>query len=119
MFGTTFYPSTLRSTAFRIISCVMLLRPRTYAISSSTRSQTSSQSPLPELSFQSKPKQQQPPEQEPSHKLFDLYRIDDNANEFLMATFAKRVEAEQMMLEFESRGHKQVYFIRTRPKDPQ
>ncbi|GIL81397.1 hypothetical protein Vretimale_1041, partial [Volvox reticuliferus] len=47
-------------------------------------------------------------------QVYDLYRIDDNANEFLMYTFMYREQAEQMLTAFESRGHKQVYFIRSR-----
>ncbi|GIL62017.1 hypothetical protein Vafri_16339 [Volvox africanus] len=47
-------------------------------------------------------------------EVYDLYRIDDNANEFLMYTFMHRDQAEKMLASFESRGHKQIYFIRLR-----
>ncbi|GLI61016.1 hypothetical protein VaNZ11_003279, partial [Volvox africanus] len=47
-------------------------------------------------------------------QVYDLYRIDDNANEFLMYTFLHRDQAEKMLSSFEGRGHKQVYFIRLR-----
>jgi hypothetical protein len=38
-------------------------------------------------------------------------RQDDNGNRFVVATNLNREEAERMVVEFEARGHKQVYWI--------
>lgn len=40
-----------------------------------------------------------------------LVRMDDNGNEIEVARFPDRDAAEQTMKEFESRGHKQAWFI--------
>lgn len=40
-----------------------------------------------------------------------LMRADDNGQAFEMARFDTRHEAEAAALDFESRGHKQVYWV--------
>jgi len=52
-------------------------------------------------------------EQPPSAgRRFELWRLDDNGNEFLIETFASRRAAEAQKRRFEHRGHKQTYWIR-------
>ena len=49
---------------------------------------------------------------------FVLWRMDDNGNRGEMATFADRESAEKARLEYESRGHKQMYWVTLRePRD--
>ncbi|MCZ4128699.1 hypothetical protein [Stutzerimonas balearica] len=48
-----------------------------------------------------------------------LYRIDDNGNEIEMARFAERSSAERAMHDYERRGHKQVYLVRSVRLDEQ
>ncbi len=50
----------------------------------------------------------------PADRGFELWRMDDNGNEFLMETFANRELAEKQRHLFEARGHKQIYW--TKPK---
>jgi hypothetical protein len=40
-----------------------------------------------------------------------VLRQDDNGNEYVVAKVSSRCEAEAMVAEYESRGHKQVYTI--------
>ena len=39
-----------------------------------------------------------------------VYRIDDNANVFLVRGGLTRAEAERLAAEFQARGHKQTYW---------
>ncbi|MGN2623412.1 hypothetical protein ACTCUN_09470 [Stutzerimonas balearica] len=52
-----------------------------------------------------------------------LYRIDDNGNgngnEIEMARFAERSSAERAMHDYERRGHKQAYLVRSVRLDEQ
>ena len=40
-----------------------------------------------------------------------VWRIDDNANTFLVRTGMSLVEAERVTAEFTARGHKQMYWV--------
>lgn len=42
---------------------------------------------------------------------WQLWRMDDHGNEFLVASFATREEAEQARGEFVARGHHQHYWV--------
>jgi hypothetical protein len=39
-----------------------------------------------------------------------VYRQDDNGNRFVVRRGLDRAEAEQLVAEFEARGHKQTYW---------
>lgn len=41
-----------------------------------------------------------------------VYRVDDNGNEFEMESFPSHEEAQAFALEYERRGHKQIYLIK-------
>jgi hypothetical protein len=43
---------------------------------------------------------------------WSVWRQDDNGNEIRMATLLKENEAQALVDEFESRGHKQMYWIK-------
>lgn len=43
---------------------------------------------------------------------FELWRLDDNANEFLVAKFTERTSAELKLREMAAGGHKQTYWIK-------
>ena len=45
----------------------------------------------------------------------ELWRLDDNGNEYRMETYDNRVKAELTRLEYESKGHKQTYFLKDAP----
>lgn len=54
------------------------------------------------------------PEQMGSHPLREswaVWRIDDNANTFLVRGGLSQVEAEQLAAQFAARGHKQTYWV--------
>jgi hypothetical protein len=42
---------------------------------------------------------------------WSVLRLDDNGNHFLIARFATREEAESEARLYESRGHKQTYYV--------
>lgn len=42
---------------------------------------------------------------------YQLWRQDDNGNEFLVGAWSTREETEQQQRDFERRGHKQRYFV--------
>ncbi len=48
---------------------------------------------------------------EKSPSSWSLYRIDDNGNKFLVKTFSDKSEAEGLLHDFESKGHKQTFWI--------
>ena len=41
---------------------------------------------------------------------WSVHRQDDNGNRFVVQTGLSRQEADRLVAEFESRGHKQVYW---------
>ena len=43
---------------------------------------------------------------------WDLYRLDDNNNEFKMFCFHSEDNANQVKKRYEEKGHKQVYFVK-------
>lgn len=43
---------------------------------------------------------------------FELYRVDDNGNVFVMQQFSSENDALTTMQVYEKRGHKQGYFVR-------
>ncbi|CAM2068831.1 hypothetical protein SCOR_25920 [Sulfidibacter corallicola] len=44
--------------------------------------------------------------------IFEVWRLDDNGREYLMYRFRDEKEAESFRAEFESRGHKQIYWMK-------
>ena len=44
-------------------------------------------------------------------------RLDDNGNEFVVATDLNRAEAERLAQEYQARGHKQIYWACRRTTD--
>jgi len=53
------------------------------------------------------------PAGEPGPAAFVLMRQDDNGNRYVVARFTEHAEAEAAAEEFESRGHKQLYWVQT------
>ena len=47
-------------------------------------------------------------------KKTELWRLDDNANEFLISEFDFEIEAELSRRKLEDKGHKQTYFLRSK-----
>lgn len=47
--------------------------------------------------------------------VWQLWRLDDNGNEFQMETFRSRAKALETQARFEARGHRQSYFVRPAP----
>lgn len=45
-----------------------------------------------------------------------VHRIDDNGNQFVVKGRLTRQEAEQHLVEYEARGHKQTYWIEPDPE---
>jgi hypothetical protein len=43
---------------------------------------------------------------------FEVHRVDDNGNEFVVATGLSLAEAEQLAALYEARAHKQMYMVR-------
>lgn len=42
-----------------------------------------------------------------------LYRLDDNGNEFLIERYQQPEAAERIRAQYEAKGHKQLYFVRS------
>lgn len=42
---------------------------------------------------------------------WSVHRQDDNGNRFVVATGLSREDAERLAAEFESHGHKQMYWV--------
>jgi UDP-N-acetyl-2-amino-2-deoxyglucuronate dehydrogenase len=42
--------------------------------------------------------------------IWTVYRIDDNGNTFVVRERLTRDEAKRLVVEFEARGHKQMYW---------
>ena len=49
---------------------------------------------------------------------WELWRQDDNGNRASMGVFPTRAAAEGKQAEFESRHHKQIYWVEPRPGTP-
>jgi hypothetical protein len=49
---------------------------------------------------------------ESNDRCFEVHRVDDNGNEFIVATGLTREEAERMADMYEARAHKQMYMVR-------
>lgn len=49
---------------------------------------------------------------ESSSREWELYRLDDNANEIPVARFARRDDAERARVRYAASGHKQIWLIR-------
>jgi hypothetical protein len=50
--------------------------------------------------------------------MFLLLRMDDNGNRALVAEFPDIAAAELAQAEFESRGHRQIYWVELKEKEP-
>lgn len=46
-----------------------------------------------------------------SKEIYQLLRLDDNNNTFVMKRNLSLEEAKKLQIEYENKGHKQVYFI--------
>ena len=44
----------------------------------------------------------------------ELWRLDDNNNEFLMSEYSTIIEAELHRKAFQDKGHKQIYFVKSK-----
>jgi UDP-N-acetyl-2-amino-2-deoxyglucuronate dehydrogenase len=51
----------------------------------------------------------------PQAEKWSVHRQDDNGNRFVVQAGLSRQEAERLVAEFESRGHKQVYWAEPDP----
>lgn len=51
------------------------------------------------------------PAQASREETYEVRRLDDNGNEFVVAANLSRTEAEQLVAMFEARGHKQTYWF--------
>lgn len=47
-----------------------------------------------------------------AQSVFELWRLDDNANDFLVDTFNDRASADAKLREMSAGGHKQTYWIK-------
>jgi hypothetical protein len=47
----------------------------------------------------------------PGQPVWTVWRQDDNGNQVEMARYGSRGAAEASVAEFESRGHKQIYWV--------
>jgi len=52
------------------------------------------------------------PQEQSIHHIYQVWRLDDNGNEFLIQEFDNRKSAEVRVSELASSGHKQVYWIK-------
>jgi hypothetical protein len=43
---------------------------------------------------------------------YEVHRVDDNGNEFVVATGLALEDAEQLAAMYEARAHKQMYMVR-------
>ncbi len=55
-------------------------------------------------------------EPNPPDRTWAVHRIDDNGNVFVVKRQLAREEAEQLLAEYEARGHKQTYWIEPDPE---
>jgi len=49
---------------------------------------------------------------EPTAVDYEVHRVDDNGNEFVVETGLSLREAEQLAAMYEARAHKQMYMVR-------
>lgn len=59
----------------------------------------------------------EPMSQPKPSEIYQIYRQDDSGNRYLMQSFATREEAEAAQRLYESRGHKQMYWVESKPVD--
>lgn len=52
---------------------------------------------------------------QPGCRLFEVWRRDDNGNEFLVDTFDDRAQAEKRAAELSGSGHRQMYWVKEGP----
>lgn len=57
------------------------------------------------------------PDTPPAKKIFEVWRQDDNGNEFLISAFRNDFEARLLRKRHERRGHKQHYWVKVRAGD--
>lgn len=48
----------------------------------------------------------------PGRRVFELWRLDDNGNEFLVGTFDERKAAEERIAVLAAGGHRQTYWLK-------
>ena len=46
------------------------------------------------------------------YPVFEVWRLDDNANQFLVVTFNDRASAEKRIAELTAHGHRQMYCVK-------
>ncbi len=46
------------------------------------------------------------------YRVFEIWRLDDNGNEFLVDTFDDRGSSERRIAELAAGGHKQMYWLK-------
>ncbi len=46
------------------------------------------------------------------YRVFEVWRLDDNGNEFLIDTFDDRESSERRIAELAAGGHKQMYWVK-------
>ena len=51
------------------------------------------------------------PDKDDAPRTWSVWRQDDNGNRFIVTSGHERAKAEQIALELEARGHKQMYWI--------
>ena len=73
----------------------------------------SSELKLREIDFSNYPET----ETRPATTLFEVWRQDDNGNEFLISTFQNDFEARLLRKRLERGGHKQHYWVKARAND--
>ena len=54
----------------------------------------------------------------PARRDWAVWRIDDNANTFLVRGGLSREEADRVAAEFAARGHKQMYWVERDAAEP-
>ncbi|MFC6672189.1 hypothetical protein [Marinobacterium aestuariivivens] len=52
------------------------------------------------------------PTNQPVARKYELWRLDDNGNEFLVETFDSRSDAEARQRDLAAGGHKQTYWLK-------
>ncbi len=50
-------------------------------------------------------------QEQPEYRVYQVWRLDDNGNEFLVETFDDRNSAEERAAGLAASGHKQVYWV--------
>jgi hypothetical protein len=57
--------------------------------------------------------ERQSPDEPATDADYEVHRVDDNGNEFVVATGLSLAEAERMADMYEARAHKQMYMVRS------